>query len=73
MMLRRLTRRLVPTIVASATTKPIANDCARLCGFKREEEVEAVVLGREDPGRDRHEHGPEPDPAATPSAVATAA
>ena len=33
---------------------------------QREEQVEAVVLGREDPGGERHEHGPEADSRRNP-------
>ena len=62
MMLSRLTRRLVQTIVTSATTKAMANDSARLLRLEREEQVEAVVLGGEDPGRERRRGtAPEPD------------
>ena len=62
MMLSRLTRRLVPTMVASATTKRDRERLRQALRLQREEEVEAVVLGREDPGGERHEHGAEPDP-----------
>ena len=61
MMFSRLTRRLVPTMVASATTKPMANDCARLCGFsvkKRSKRLCSVAKIR---AESDDEHGAEPD------------
>ena len=61
MMFRRLTRTLVPTIVASATANATANELARLARLEREEELEAVVLRREDPRRHGDEHPAEAD------------
>ena len=61
MMFSRLTRRLVTTIVTSATTNPIANDAREAARLQREEEVEAVVLGGEDASGDGDENRAEPD------------
>ena len=74
MMFSRLTRRLVPTIVASATTKPIANDCARLCGSsvkKRSKRLcsvakmraETATSTRAEPDPDQRRRAPSPTSA----------
>ena len=61
MMLSRLTRRLVTDDGSERDDEADRERLREALRLQREEEVEAVVLGREEPRGQRHEHGAEPD------------
>ena len=60
-------------MVASATTKPMAKDCARLCGFSVKNRSKRLCSVAKIRAESETSTAPSPIPAATPSAVATAA